>query len=113
MCERAALIGTYLSGEVGGTTLGHLQDDGRLGIARSLERGNDSRRRGDVLDILISTVTCCTSKRESFCKRYKTYNSGNGKLLLASVLKQSHDIVADNDAGLALQNIEGTHCCEV
>ena len=39
----------YLSGEVCGTTLGHLEDDRRLSIASSLERSNDGRGRGDVL----------------------------------------------------------------
>jgi hypothetical protein len=31
----------YLSGEVSGTALGHLQDDGRLGIASGLKGSND------------------------------------------------------------------------
>jgi hypothetical protein len=41
----------YLPGEVGGTTLGHLEDDGGLGIAGGLERGYDGRRGGDVLPV--------------------------------------------------------------
>lgn len=40
----------YLSGEVSGTTLGHLQDDGGLGIASGLKRSNDGGGGGDVLD---------------------------------------------------------------
>lgn len=44
-------VGDTLAGEVGGTTLGNLQDDGGLGVAGSLERGNDGGGRGDVLGI--------------------------------------------------------------
>lgn len=43
--------------------------------------------------------------------RIKTYNGGNGKLLLAGVLKEAQNIIADNDAGLAGQNFGGTHDC--
>lgn len=43
------LVVDALAGEVGGTTLRGLQDDGRLLVAGSLERGNDCRRAGDVL----------------------------------------------------------------
>jgi len=39
----------YLSSEVGGTTLGHLQDDGGLLIPCSLEGGNNSGGGSDIL----------------------------------------------------------------
>lgn len=39
----------YLSGEVGGATLGHLEDDRGLGIAGSLERSYNRGGRGDIL----------------------------------------------------------------
>ena len=39
----------HLSGEVGGTTLGHLENDRSLSIAGGFERGNDSGGGGDVL----------------------------------------------------------------
>lgn len=43
-----------------------------------------------------------------------TYDSGDGKLVLTSVLEQTKNIVADNDAGLAGQNILDAHfCCVV
>lgn len=43
-----------------------------------------------------------------------TYDGGDGKLVLPSVLEQTENIVADNDAGLAGQNILDTHfCCVV
>lgn len=45
---------SYLSGEVGSTTLRHLQDDGGLGIAGSLERGDDGRGGGDVLPAVLA-----------------------------------------------------------
>lgn len=43
------MMDSNLSGEVCGTTLGHLEDDWGLRIASSLEGCNDGRRRGDVL----------------------------------------------------------------
>lgn len=43
------MIDSYLSGEICGTTLGHLEDDWGLSIASSLEGCNDGGRRGDVL----------------------------------------------------------------
>lgn len=43
------LVVDALAGEVGSTTLRGLQDDGRLGVAGSLESTNDSRGAGDVL----------------------------------------------------------------
>lgn len=43
-----------------------------------------------------------------------TYDGGDGKLVLTSVLEQTENIVADNDAGLAGQNILDAHfCCVV
>lgn len=49
-----SLLGTVrdtLSGEVGGTTLRHLEDDWGLGIAGSLKGCNDSGGRGHVLGV--------------------------------------------------------------
>jgi len=40
---------TYLSGKVGGTALGHLQDDGAVLVARGLEGGDGGGGRGHVL----------------------------------------------------------------
>jgi hypothetical protein len=42
-----------------------------------------------------------------------TYDGGNGKLVLASVLEESQDVIADDDTSLAAQNISDTHFCEV
>lgn len=39
----------------------------------------------------------------------KTHNGGNGKVLLLSVLKETEDIVTDDDTGLAAQLLEDTH----
>jgi len=39
----------HLSGEVSGTTLGHLENDGGLLVAGSLEGSNNGGGRGDVL----------------------------------------------------------------
>lgn len=96
----------YLSGEVSSTALGHLEDDGRLGIASSLEGGNDGGRGGDVLELLLAA-------RHSIKLVFDTYNGGNGKLVLASVLEESQDVIANDDTRLAAQNIGSTHFCEV
>lgn len=42
------LVVDTLTGEVSGTSLGDLDDDGRLDVSGSLEDGVDDRRRGDV-----------------------------------------------------------------
>lgn len=39
----------------------------------------------------------------------QTYNGRNGKLLLASVLEESQDIIADDDTRLSAQNVSNTH----
>jgi hypothetical protein len=38
-----------------------------------------------------------------------TYNGGNSKVLLLSVLEESKDIVTDDDAGLAGKLLKDTH----
>lgn len=81
-------VGHALAGEEGGATLGHLQDDGRLGVAGGLEGGDHRRRRGDV-------------------------DGGDGELVLAGVLEQSKDIVTDDNSSLAGENVLNTHVCEV
>jgi hypothetical protein len=40
-----------------------------------------------------------------------TYNGGDGELLLASVLEQTEDIVANDNARLAAQDIGDAHGC--
>lgn len=42
----------------------------------------------------------------------KTYNGGNGEVVLAGVLEQGQDVIADDDTGLAAQDIGSTHFCE-
>jgi len=78
------LVGHTLTGEVSGTAVGELEDDGRLGVTGSLERGDDSGRAGHV-------------------------DGGDGELLLLGVLEESADIVADDDTGLAGEDGLG-HC---
>jgi hypothetical protein len=39
----------------------------------------------------------------------KTYNGGNGKLLLLSILEELEDVIADDDTSLAGQLLEDTH----
>ena len=41
-----------------------------------------------------------------------TYDSWDGELVLLSVLEESKDVVADDDAGLSGENILGTHSCD-
>ena len=38
------------------------------------------------------------------------YNGWNGKVVLLSVVKQLEDVVTVDDAGLAAENVGGTHC---
>lgn len=44
-----AIVGQTLTGEVGGTTVGDLEDDRAFLVAGGLERRDDDGRRGDVL----------------------------------------------------------------
>jgi hypothetical protein len=39
----------------------------------------------------------------------RTHNGGDSKLLLLGVLEETKDIVADNDAGLAVKLLKDTH----
>lgn len=43
------VVGSTLTGEVGSTTVGDLEDDGALLVTSSLEGGDGGRRGGDVL----------------------------------------------------------------
>lgn len=81
-------VGDALAGKVGSTALRGLQDDGGLGVAGGLEGGDDSRAGGDV-------------------------DGGDGVLVVAGVLEQGKDVIADDDTGLAGQNVLSTHfdCC--
>ena len=65
-----------LSGKVGSTTVGQLQDDGALLVTSRLESRDDHRRRSDV-------------------------DGGNGKVLLLSVFKETQDVIAGDDTSLA------------
>lgn len=38
-----------------------------------------------------------------------TYDGGDGKLVLLSVLEELEDVIAVDDAGLAAENVLGTH----
>ena len=90
----------YLSGKVGGTTLGHLQDDGAVLVAGSFERSDDGGGGGHVLFSQLSPM------KSGVCR---TYNGGNGKLLLLSILEELEDVIADDDTSLAGQLLEDTH----
>lgn len=39
-----------------------------------------------------------------------TYNGGDGKLLLLSVLEETENVITDDDTGLAGELLEDTHC---
>lgn len=45
--------------------------------------------------------------------RFQSYNGGDGELLLSGVLEESKDIIANDDARLAAQNISDTHIVAV
>lgn len=99
------IVASYLASKVGSATLGHLEDDGGLGIAGSLEGGNDGGGRGDVLRKLAAIRERAIGD--------ETDNGGDGKLLLASVLEETENVIAVDDAGLAAQNISAAHDCGV
>ena len=40
-----------------------------------------------------------------------TYNSGDGELVLLSIIEELQDIISDDDTGLACENILDTHDC--
>lgn len=78
------LVVDTLTGEVSGTTVRDLQDDGGLGIAGSLE-GSYHGGRG-----------CAVDGRD-------------GVLLLAGVLEEGKDVISVDDTRLSGQNSLGTH----
>lgn len=43
------------------------------------------------------------------CKGGSTHNGGDGELLLTSILKQLQNVIANDDARLAAQDISSTH----
>ena len=48
---------SYLSGEVGSASLGHLKDDGSLSIASSFERSYNGRGGGDILQTIRASIS--------------------------------------------------------
>lgn len=42
-----------------------------------------------------------------------TYNGGDGKLVLLSVVEKLQDIIANDDTGLAGEDVLATHVCRV
>jgi len=75
-----AVVVDTLTAEVLGTTLAHLDDDWALLVFRSLQC-SDNSGRGSHID------------------------SWNSKLLVVSVLEERKHIVADDDTGLALEDV--------
>jgi hypothetical protein len=122
-----AVIADTLAGEVSSTTLGDLQADGGLSVASGLEGSDDGGGGGDVLkngELLLLCYSCCCCccccgfrvdddgrKIERYCHhgRWITYDGGDSKLLLLSVLEETEDVVTDDDTGLAAQLLSDTH----
>lgn len=46
---------------------------------------------------------------ERSVNRARTYNGGNGIVVLLCMLEESQDIIADDDAGLSGENVLNTH----
>lgn len=93
----------YLSGEVCGTTLGHLEDDRRFGITSSLERSNDCGGGSAVLQNTLVVVIPWSNSH--------AYNSWDSELVLLSIVEELEDIVSNNNTGLAAEDVGGTHDC--
>lgn len=85
-----ALLGAVLdalAGKVGGTTLGCLEDDGRLGITGGLEGGNDGLQK--------QGLACSFACRDgSTYARAGDVHGRDGIAVLAGVLEQLEDIIA-------------------
>lgn len=79
-----AVVAHTLTGEVGSTTVGQLQDDGAFLVASSLESRDNHRRGGDV-------------------------DGRDGKVLLLGVFKKTQDVIASDDTSLAVELREDTH----
>lgn len=94
----------YLSSEIGSSALRHLKDDRGFAVSSSFESGYNSRRRGDVLQ----SQYIITWGR---LHQVNTHDSWDGELMLLSIVEELEHIVADNDAGLAGENILGAHNC--
>jgi len=75
-----AVVVDTLTAEVLGTTLAHLDDDGTLLVLRSLQCGDNSGRGSHI-------------------------DSWDSELLVVSVFEESEHIVADDDTGLALEDV--------
>lgn len=80
-----AIVGDTLTGEVSGTTVGDLEDDGGLGVTGSLEGRDDDRGRSDV-------------------------HSRNSKVVRLSVLEEIEDVITSDDTSLAGE-LKDTHFC--
>lgn len=74
----------YLSGKVGCTSLGHLEDNGRLRIASGFKGCYYSGRGGDVLHLISSDPRICWT--------IVTYNCGNCKVVLLRIVENWTDI---------------------
>jgi hypothetical protein len=79
-----AIVGDTLTGEVSGTTVRDLEDDGALGVTGSLEGRNDDGGGSNV-------------------------HSRNGKVLLLSVLEETEDVITSDDTSLAGELLKDTH----
>jgi hypothetical protein len=90
-----------LTGEVGSTTLGDLQNDGAVLITGSFERSDNGGGGGDVLRWLVTPHWDLLTVR--------THDGGDSELLLLGVLEETENIVADNNAGLAVKLFKDTH----
>lgn len=96
---------TYLSGEESSATLGHLEDDRGLLVAGSLKSGHSGGGGCHILKNRLMLVLSSVLK----IAMGGTYDSGNGKVVFLSILKESQDVIADDDTSLAGENIENTH----
>lgn len=78
-----AVVGDTLTGEVSGTTVGDLEDDGGFGVTGSLEGRDDDRGRSDV-------------------------HSRNSEVVLLSILEETEDVITSDDTSLAGE-LKDTH----
>lgn len=100
---RAQLIEAGHTGEVGGSTLGGLEDNGALAVARGLE----GWRGWSVSELIVSGRVRGGWLTGNDGRAGSYVDGGDGEAQLLGVLEQLVDIIAVDDTGLAGEVLGG------
>lgn len=100
----------YLSGEVCGSALRHLEDDWGLVVASSLKSSYNGGGRGDILvDVVSLCLLFCLRPAQEAVRG--THDSGDRKVVFLGIVEELEDIIANDDTSLASENVLNTHGC--